>query len=159
VFDGDVADTAKAKARPAQGKTSAAPTPGKGKPGRKRKTEPTEEEAQAQRAKALMSAAGLVKMFEQVQIIQAKKRLGDKLSAEQMDRLVEKLAYTPEETEMIAEPLAELLAEQGVDLPPELRLAGALLMTAIPKAGLVNDLERKLTPAAEQTVDGTVVRR
>jgi hypothetical protein len=135
-FGGPVNETANARAR---GEPKAdAP---KGKRGRKPKAAPAEP---VDPSTHLDAAKGIIAVADSVFRASVRGRYADDLTEENLSALDKRLALTPAEMDALAGPLAQGLAENGVELPWWAQLAMAGVGLYGPKLGMLASLDKQV---------------
>jgi len=150
VFDAPVSDVKKKARRGAAPAEEGAETPKRRGGGRKKKSEEEKvQEAQELATEKLQEAEGLVHVLEQVHVTLTRKRFAGRVDDAQLDAILAAQKFNAEERNGIARPLAEILAREGVELPPEARLALAGLAAMIPRMMVLQSWDAQLSPKGE----------
>ena len=145
VFGGDVSDTENVK----RARGEAPPPTGKNaKKGKKKADAPPPEPPTEKR---LEEARGLLMMADMIFVGWARSTLADDLEAASLDELAKRMSARPEQLDAMAPPLAEGLAEEGVELPWYMRLALAGGAVYGPKVLMIMQVKQQ----AEKAKGGT----
>lgn len=145
VFDGPVADVRRERPEapsPEVVDGTEAPPPRRRK-GRKGKAAAPELPPEQVAGMARQQAEGLVRTGEAFMLIFLRRQLVQ-AGAEpgELGTYLEAHKFQPEEVQMLVDPLAELLAQEGVELPPEVRLGIAAVAVTLPRMMLVHEQKR-----------------
>lgn len=141
VFGGAVSDTENVK----RARGEAPPPTGKNaKKGKKKVDAPP---AEPPTEKRLEEARGLLMMADMIFVGWARSTLSDDLEAASLDELAKRMSARPEQLDAMAPPLAEGLAEEGVELPWYMRLALAGGAVYGPKVLLIMQVKQQAEKA------------